>query len=151
MANIKFTYAAVTLLSLTTVANSISASNTFTNLTYAAAPARSISFTTEIVPTRSLADDSVSVTDSSFVLEITKVPGDSITVSDTPVMAVDIVRTDSVNVTDTPNKIINSSIDFDLSDSDVDLLISIRLALPSVSSANFCFLMFAERQRLIRD
>ena len=120
MANIKFTYAAVTLLSLTTVANSISASNTFTNLTYAAAPARSISFTTEIVPTRSLADDSVSVTDSSFVLEITKVPGDSITVSDTPVMAVDIVRTDSVNVTDTPNKIINSSIDFDLSDSDVD-------------------------------
>ena len=33
MANIKFTYAAVTLLSLTTVANSISASNTFTNLT----------------------------------------------------------------------------------------------------------------------
>ena len=120
MANIKFTYAAVTLLSLTTVANSISASNTFTNLTYAAAPARSISFTTEIVPTRSLADDSVSITDSSFVLEITKVPGDSITVSDTPVMAVDIVRTDSVNVTDTPNKIINSSIDFDLSDSDVD-------------------------------
>ena len=100
MANIKFTYAAVTLLSLTTVANSISASNTFTNLTYAAAPARSISFTTEIVPTRSLADDSVSITDSSFVLEITKVPGDSITVSDTPVMAVDIVRTDSINVSE---------------------------------------------------
>ena len=49
MANIKFTYAAVTLLSLTTVANSISASNTFTNLTYAAAPARSISFTTEFI------------------------------------------------------------------------------------------------------
>ena len=120
MANIKFTYAAVTLLSLTTVANSISASNTFTNLTYAAAPARSISFTTEIVPTRPLADDSVSATDTSFVLEITKVPGDSITVSDSPVMAVDLVKTDSVNITDTPNKIINSSIDFDLSDSDVD-------------------------------
>jgi len=120
MANIKFTYAAVTLLSLTTVANNISASNTFTNLKYAAAPAISISFTTEIVPTSSLASESVSMTDSSFVLEITKVPGDSITVSDSPVMAVDLVKTDSVNITDTPNKIVNSSIDFDLSDSDVD-------------------------------
>ena len=32
MANIKFTYAAATLISLTTVANSVSASSTFVNL-----------------------------------------------------------------------------------------------------------------------
>ncbi len=120
MANIKFTYAATTLLSLTIVANSVSASNTFVNLKYAAAPATSISFTTELIPTRSLANQTVTVSDSTPILEVDRVSGDTLTITDTPVLAVDIVKTDSVSVVDTPNKIINSSIDFDLSDPDVD-------------------------------
>ncbi len=44
MANIKFTYTAATLFSLTAVANSVSASNSFVNLVYSAAPAIRISF-----------------------------------------------------------------------------------------------------------
>tara|TARA_S200000501_G_scaffold40957_1_gene33354 strand:- start:4213 stop:5550 length:1338 start_codon:yes stop_codon:yes gene_type:complete len=120
MANIKFTYAATTLLSLTIVANSVSASNTFVNLKYAAAPATSISFTTELIPTRSLANQTVTMSDSTPILEVDRVSGDTLSITDTPVLAVDIVKTDSVSVVDTPNKIINSSIDFDLSDPDVD-------------------------------
>lgn len=120
MANIKFTYAATTLLSLTIVANSVSASNTFVNLKYAAAPATSISFTTELIPTRSLANQTVTMSDSTPTLTVDRVSGDTLTITDTPVLAVDIVKTDSVSVVDTPNKIINSSIDFDLSDPDVD-------------------------------
>lgn len=120
MANIKFTYAATTLLSLTIVANSVSASNTFVNLKYAAAPATSISFTTELIPTRSLANQTVTISDSTPILEVDRVSGDTLSITDTPVLAVDIVKTDSVSVVDTPNKIINSSIDFDLSDPDVD-------------------------------
>ena len=120
MANIKFTYAATTLLSLTIVANSVSASNTFVDLKYAAAPATSISFTTELIPTRSLANQTVTMSDSAPIFEIDQVSGDTLSIIDTPVLAVDIVKTDSVSITDTPNKIINSSIDFDLSDPDVD-------------------------------
>jgi len=73
----------------------------------------------ELVPTRKKFD-SVSITDSP-VLEISLIPGDSVTSSDSdPVFDAQLVKSDSVTVTDTPNKIINSSVDFDPSDDDVD-------------------------------
>jgi len=73
----------------------------------------------ELVPTRKKFD-SVSITDSP-VLEISLIPGDSVTSSDSdPVFDAQLVKSDSVTITDTPNKIINSSVDFDPSDDDVD-------------------------------
>ena len=73
----------------------------------------------ELVPTRKKFD-SVSITDSP-VFEISLIPGDSVTSSDSdPVFDAQLVKSDSVTVTDTPNKIINSSVDFDPSDDDVD-------------------------------
>jgi hypothetical protein len=73
----------------------------------------------ELIPTRKKFD-SVSITDSP-VFEISLIPGDSVTSSDSdPVFDAQLVKSDSVTVTDTPNKIINSSVDFDPSDDDVD-------------------------------
>ena len=73
----------------------------------------------ELVPTRKKFD-SVSITDSP-VFEISLIPGDSVTSSDSdPVFDAQLVKSDSVTITDTPNKIINSSVDFDPSDDDVD-------------------------------
>jgi hypothetical protein len=119
MANIKFTYTAATILSLTAVANNVSASNSFVNLVYSAAPATKISFETELLPTRRLTE-TATVSDSTIEISVTKVPGDTVSVSESHVAAVSLAKTDSVTVTDTPNKIINSTVDFDLSDSDID-------------------------------
>ena len=120
MANIKFTYTAATLLSLTAVANNVSASNSFVNLVYSAAPATRISFETELIPTRSMNPETATVSDSTIEISVTKVPGDTVSVSESHVAAVSLAKTDSVTITDTPNKIINSTVDFDLSDSDID-------------------------------
>ena len=122
MANVKVSsYVAATIISATVSVGSVSASYDYkTEAISLAARASSISFTTELVPMRALAPESLSITDASPIFEIDKVSGDTLLISESPVMAVDIVKTDSVNVTDTPNKIINTSIDFDLSDPDVD-------------------------------
>ena len=122
MANVKVSsYVAATIISATVSVSSVSASYDYkTEAISIAARASSISFTTELVPMRALAPESLSITDASPIFEIDKVSGDTLLISESPVMAVDIVKTDSVNVTDTPNKIINTSIDFDLSDPDVD-------------------------------
>jgi hypothetical protein len=119
MANIKFTYTAATILSLTSVANNVSASNSFVDLVYSAAPATKISFETELIPTRRLAE-TATVSDPTIEISVTKVPGDTVSVSESHVAAVSLAKTDSVTITDTPNKIINSTVDFDLSDSDID-------------------------------
>jgi len=119
MANIKFTYTAATILSLTSVANNVSASNSFVDLVYSAAPATKISFETELIPTRRLVE-TATVSDPTIEISVTKVPGDTVSVSESHVAAVSLAKTDSVTITDTPNKIINSTVDFDLSDSDID-------------------------------
>lgn len=73
----------------------------------------------ELVPTRKHFD-SITVSDTQ-VLEVSIVAGDSVTASDSdPIFAAELVKSDSVSVSDTPNKIINSSVDFDLSDDDID-------------------------------
>ena len=120
MANIKFTYTAATLFSLTAVANSVSASNSFVNLVYSAAPAIRISFETELMPTRTMTPETVTIADTNMVITVSKVPGDTVSVSESHVSTVSLAKTDSVTISDTPNKIINSSVDFDLSDSDID-------------------------------
>ena len=120
MANIKFTYTAATLLSLTAAANNVSASNSFVNLVYSAAPATRISFETELMPTKTMALEIATVSDSTIEISVTKVPGDTVSISESHVAAVSLAKTDSVTITDTPNKIINSTVDFDLSDSDID-------------------------------
>ena len=119
--NIKLTYAAATIISAAVSVSSVSAAYDYKREAVSiAARASTISFTTELVPMRSLAPDSVSVTDTDYYVEVGKVLGDTLTTTDSPVMTVDIAKTDSVNVVDVPNKIINTNIDFDLSDPDVD-------------------------------
>jgi len=122
MANVKVSsYVAATIISATVSVGSVSASYDYkTEAISVAARASSISFTTELVPMRAMAPESLSITDASPIFEIDQVSGDTVTVSESPVMAVDLVKTDSVTMQDVPNKIINSSIDFDLSDPDVD-------------------------------
>jgi len=119
--NIKLTYVAATIISATVSVGSVSASYDYKiEAISVAARASSISFTTELVPIRAMAPETITVTDSSPIFEVEQVSGDTITVSESPVISVDIVKTDSVTMQDVPNKIINSSIDFDLSDPDVD-------------------------------
>ena len=73
----------------------------------------------ELVPTRSKFD-SITVSDSlSVVPELGKF--DSVIPADgTQIFSISIVKADSVSATDAPNKIIHSTVDFDLSDSDID-------------------------------
>lgn len=73
----------------------------------------------ELVPTRNKFD-SITVSDSPNVVpELGKF--ESITVADgNQIFSISIVKSDSVSVTDTPNKIIHSTVDFDLSDDDID-------------------------------
>lgn len=73
----------------------------------------------ELVPTRNKFD-SVSITDS-LALDSMLGKFDDATLDDsTRVFTITVVKSDSVTITDTPNKIINSSVDFDPSDDDVD-------------------------------
>lgn len=122
MANVKVSsYIAATIISATVSVSTVSASYDYKREAISiAARASSISFTTELVPMRAMAPETITVTDSTPVLTVDRVSGDTVTVSESPVMSVDIVKTDSVTMQDVPNKIINSSIDFDLSDPDVD-------------------------------
>ena len=119
--NIKLTYAAATIISAAVSVSSVSAAYDYKREAVSiAARASTISFTTELVPMRAMAPETITVTDSSPIFEVEQVSGDTVTISESPVMSVDIVKTDSVTMQDVPNKIINSSIDFDLSDPDVD-------------------------------
>jgi len=122
MANVKVSsYIAATIISATVSVSTVSASYDYKREAISiAARASSISFTTELVPMRAMAPETITVTDSSPIFEVEQVSGDTVTVSESPVMSVDIVKTDSVTMQDVPNKIINSNIDFDLSDPDVD-------------------------------
>ncbi len=122
MANVKVSsYVAATIISATVSVGSVSASYDYkTEAISVAARASSISFTTELVPMRAMAPENIPVTDSVPILTVDRVSGDTVTVSESHVAAINLAKTDSVSITDTPNKIINSSIDFDLSDPDVD-------------------------------
>jgi len=122
MANVKVSsYIAATIISATVSVSTVSASYDYKREAISiAARASSISFTTELVPMRAMAPETITVTDSSPIFEVEQVSGDTVTVSESPVMSVDIIKTDSVTMQDVPNKIINSNIDFDLSDPDVD-------------------------------
>jgi hypothetical protein len=73
----------------------------------------------ELVPTRNKFD-SVSITDSPALDPMLGKFDDATLDDSTRVFTITVVKSDSVTVTDTPNKIINSSVDFDPSDDDVD-------------------------------
>ena len=121
MANIRLVSAiAVTAISFSVSVNSVSSVVSDGNKISATVNTSRLGIKAfELVPTRKKFD-SVSITDSP-VLEISLIPGDSVTSSDSdPVFDAQLVKSDSVTVTDTPNKIINSSVDFDPSDDDVD-------------------------------
>tara|TARA_R100001594_G_scaffold146329_3_gene197607 strand:- start:1610 stop:2476 length:867 start_codon:yes stop_codon:yes gene_type:complete len=63
--------------------------------------------------------ESVSPSDAS-VLNPQLVKTDSVSPSDSPVLNPQLVKTDSVTMSDTRNKVFTATVDFDVSDSDVD-------------------------------
>tara|TARA_R100001510_G_C7627806_1_gene187321 strand:- start:556 stop:1266 length:711 start_codon:yes stop_codon:yes gene_type:complete len=139
VANIKLTSAlAATAISFTVSVNSISASvSGETEVVSSSALGTSISFSHELVPTRTMAGDSVSVSEAliknvssvlsdtpsiteSPAINVSQISTDSFSVSDAPVFNLSQVLADTASVSAEPSKIFQSEIDFDLSDSDID-------------------------------
>ena len=121
MANIKLVSAiAATAISFSVSVNSVSSVVSDSNKISATVSTSRLGIKAfELVPTRKKFD-SITVSDSP-VIEISLIPGDSVTSSDSdPVFDAQLVKSDSVSVTDTPNKIIHSTVDFDISDDDID-------------------------------
>ena len=139
MANIKLTSAlAATAISFTVSVNSISASvSGETEVVSSSALGTSISFSHELVPTRTMVGVSVSITESNVktissvlsdtpsitespAINVSQVSTDSFSVSDAPVFNLSQVLADTATISATPSKIFQSEIDFDLSDTDID-------------------------------
>ena len=139
MANIKLTSAlAATAISFTVSVNSISASvSGKTEVVSSSALGTNISFSHELVPTRTMAGVSVSILESNIktvssvlsdtpsitespAINVSQISTDSFSVSDAPVFNLSQVLADTASVSAEPSKIFQSEIDFDLSDSDID-------------------------------
>ena len=121
MANIRLVSAiAATAISFSVSVNSVSSVVSDSNKISATVSTSQLGIKAfELVPTRKHID-SITVSDSPNVVpELGKF--DSVIPADgTQVFSISIVKSDSVSVSDTPNKIINSSVDFDISDDDID-------------------------------
>jgi hypothetical protein len=140
MANIKLTSAlAATAISFTVSISSISSAvSGETEVVASSALGTSISFSHELIPTRTMAGVSVSLSDlvtsksithpltetssitEASVINVSQVSTDSFSVSDAPVFNLSQVLADTASISATPSKIFQSEVDFDLSDSDID-------------------------------
>ena len=140
MANIKLTSAlAATAISFTVSVSSISSAvSGETEVVASSALGTSISFSHELIPTRTMVGVSVSLSDvvnsksithpltetpsitESPAINVSQVSTDSFSVSDAPVFNLSQVLADTATISATPSKIFQSEIDFDLSDSDID-------------------------------
>ncbi len=141
MANIKLTSAlAATAISFTVSVSSISSAvSGETEVVASSALGTSISLSShELIPTRTIAGISVSISEvvnsksithpltetlsitETSVINVSQVSTDSFSVSDTPVFNLSQVLADTANISATPSKIFQSEIDFDLSDTDID-------------------------------
>jgi hypothetical protein len=140
MANIKLTSAvAATVISFTVAVSSISSTITDGNKISAVASTQNhISFTTELIPTHTMEGDTAGAAESisskavttvyTETPEVTDIDTRAVThplaetpsVSDVPAFNVTQILTDTVNISAAPSLIIQSNIDFDLSDADID-------------------------------
>jgi len=121
MANIRLVSAiAATAISFSVSVNSVSSVVSDSNKISATVNTSQLGIKAfELIPTRRHVD-SITVSDTQ-VFEVGIIAGDSVTTSDSdPIFVAQLAKSDSVSATDTPNKIINSTVDFDLSDDDID-------------------------------
>ena len=107
------------IVSVTVSVVSYSASASYTDIVYSTDGA-SVSYNYELVETRPLPAELVSITESSSLF-IGKVPSDDTTVSDSdPIKNIQVNPSDSVTAQESLFKIVTNPIDFDPSDDDVD-------------------------------
>ena len=118
--NIKFTAAISTFILASASVSSASAVKTENSIGVTAAPASSISATAYIVPLTILAEQTVTASDVVNSFAVTKSETDVVTAADDLIVNVTKSFTDSVAADSTLSKIFHSTVDFDLSDADVD-------------------------------
>ena len=142
MAKVGFTYAVASILSATASIAYASSAVSYVKASAVASPQTQISFTYSIPSTETKISavaspqtrihfdysimpmtniPSVGVTASDvFIVEVSKISGDEVTVPDTQILNPQITKTDSVTAQDISFRSFTSNVDFDLSDSDVD-------------------------------
>jgi hypothetical protein len=120
--NIKFTAAVTSLILASASVSSIAAVTNkvddFIGLT--AAPATSISATAFIVPLEVLSEQTVSIADLINSFTITKPLSETAAIADALTVNVTKSFASSVTATEVISKIFHSSVDFDMSDADID-------------------------------
>jgi hypothetical protein len=119
MANIRVSAAVTTVLSAATSAAVASIAASVPYISVAPVPVNPIRVTAFVVPMEFLEEQTVSMSDFR-AFDIRQVSIDISLATDDVAISFGKALTDEVTALDTPNRIINSSVDFDPSDDDVD-------------------------------
>lgn len=118
--NIKFTAALSTIVLASASVSSASAVKAENSIGVTAAPLTSISATAYIVPLTILSEQTVTASDVVNTIAVTKPKSETLTTSDAYTVNVTKSFASAVTADSSLNKIFHSSVDFDMSDADVD-------------------------------
>jgi len=119
MAKISVSYALSSLVTVAATVTSVTASTDYSTYSYETEGA-SVSFSYEIIDTRPLPAESVTIIEETIAKTVTTLSDDDITMSESDTKEINLTPTDSVTVIESTFKAFTNPVDFDPSDDDVD-------------------------------